>query len=154
MYLWYKRLAGMHTYRDIGVIEAHVESQAKRSNEQNGQNNHSAKSVEDIYEHYNIDAGQREFLYENNEVDPTQKYRQSSNLPLPRIRTETIVEEHKGKRDGAGKEQDFQPIDPTEDIVQALLHKLQALNDQPDECNGNDADGSHKDEVSATITES
>ena len=129
------------TYTHAWVIEAHIECQAKCNDKQCRQNDHPAKGVEDINEHQDVDASQRKLLKEDDKVDPGQKYCYGSDLPLPCVRAEALVEKHKGKDDGADKEHILQPVDPAEEVSQAVLEELEGLYDEPEDSKEDDYDG-------------
>ena len=115
------------TYPEHWIIEAHIEGQAKCDDQQKRQSDQPAKSVEDVQKHDDINAGQRQLLDENDELNPAEEYDNGANLPLPGVGAEADRVEHPDKGDGETKEGEFEPVDPAQPVDRAQLCHLEHL---------------------------
>lgn len=137
---------GTYTGSILWLVEQHVKGKAEGEYKQEGEDDHPHEGVEDVQEHHNIDACERELLHKDNQVDPSKEDRNDANLPLPVIWTEAVSVEDPHKHYGAGEGEDFKKIDPVFNVFKSTKEELVGLHQQSHQCQEHDDNGSNEEE--------
>lgn len=137
---------GTYTGSILWLVEQHVKGKAEGEYKQEGEDDHPHEGVEDVKEHHNIDACERELLHKDNQVDPSKEDRNDANLPLPVIWTEAVSVKDPHKHYGAGEGEDFKKIDPVLNVFKSTKEELVGLHQQPHQCQEHDDNGSNEEE--------
>ena len=135
-----------YTYHLIWFKEQHVECQSKCNHQQQCKKCSLQKSLDNIYEHQNVDSCCRPFLKKWYQPYPTKEYGYNSNLPLPVVHTEAGSCKHKCKYYGAQKQGDLQPVVPGLHVFQWVSAQLYQLYCKLQECSCNGEGSTNKEE--------